>query len=73
MSFDSVYNIATNLIIYFFREGKVFLPEDGQKEIKKVKQEGLQTLGKEILDFSKTTIGVMGKEKDLEEIKRLLT
>ena len=73
MSFDSVYNIANNLISYLFREGKVFLPEDGQREIKKVRQEDLQILAREILDFSKVTIGIMGKEKDLEEIKELLS
>jgi predicted Zn-dependent peptidase len=73
MSFDSVYNIANNLISYLFREGKVVLPEDGQREIKKVRQEDLQILAQEILDFSKVTIGIMGKEKDLEEIKELLS
>jgi len=70
MSFDSVYNIAANLITYLFREGKVFLPEDGQREIKKVRQEDLGILAEEILDFSKTTIGIMGRQKDLREIKR---
>jgi predicted Zn-dependent peptidase len=64
MSFDSVYNIANNLITYLFREGKVFLPEDGQREIKKVRQEDLQILAQEILDFSKVTVGVMGKKEN---------
>lgn len=72
MSFDSVYDIAFNLITYLFQEGKVFLPEDGRLEINRVKKKDLKKIAGEILILEKSTTGIMGQQESLAKLQDLV-
>jgi predicted Zn-dependent peptidase len=69
MSNDSIESIANNLINDLFWRGKIYLPENIQSEIKKITKEDLEGVVKEVFNFDKATIGLMGDQQNIKSLK----
>lgn len=71
MSNDSVWAIARNLAVDLFLRKKIYLPEDLQREVKKVTKEDLLAAAREIFDFSKVTSGIMSNQENINCLKKM--
>lgn len=71
MSNDSVWAIAENLVEDLSGRKRIYLPEDIQSAVKRITNKDLTEAVKEILDFDKATIGIMGSKENIKNLKKL--